>query len=143
MSLLRWVPAGLAAIAEGAWISVVAGFMDELVLRAPVLGLPAFAAVVALGVVLARTVGRAARPALRRRRRSVRTPPDPADRHRGRLARGLTSQPGVGRDAPRDHRHRRAGRRARLGAGRAGARARVRPGDRATDRRGTALRLDA
>src|SRR2546421_8659154 len=62
MSLLRWVPVGLAAIAEGAWISVVAGFMDELVLRAPVLGLPAFAAVAALGVILARTVGRAAGP---------------------------------------------------------------------------------
>lgn len=53
---LRWVPVGLAAVAEAAWIAVVAGFAQELVLRNPVIGLPGFAAVVAGGIVAARLV---------------------------------------------------------------------------------------
>lgn len=57
MKLLRWVPVGLAVIAEAAWISVVAGFAQELVLRQPVLGLPAFLAVVATGIAAARLFG--------------------------------------------------------------------------------------
>ena len=54
---LRWVPLVLAILAEGAWISVAADFVEEVALRQPVLGVPAFAAAVLLGVILARAVG--------------------------------------------------------------------------------------
>jgi hypothetical protein len=52
------VPAGLAIIAEGAWITVLAGFVQEYVLAFPTLGLPTVTALVATGAVAARLVGR-------------------------------------------------------------------------------------
>ena len=57
MTLVGWVPVGLAAAAEAAWIAVVAGFAQELVLRSPVIGLPWFVAAVVGGVVAARLLG--------------------------------------------------------------------------------------
>jgi hypothetical protein len=57
-SLLRWVPTGLAVVAEGAWIFVIAAFLQDLVLRESVLGLPDYVAAAAVGVVAARTIGR-------------------------------------------------------------------------------------
>lgn len=57
MKIIRWVPVGLAAIAEAAWIWVLAGFAQELVLHPPVLGLPAFAIAVVIGIVTARLIG--------------------------------------------------------------------------------------
>ncbi|HEX7949235.1 MAG TPA: DUF4129 domain-containing protein [Candidatus Limnocylindrales bacterium] len=57
VNLLRWVPVGLAGVAEAAWIAVVAGFAQELVLRDPVIGLPWFVAAVAGGIVAARVLG--------------------------------------------------------------------------------------
>lgn len=50
------VPLLLAVVAEGAWIAVVAGLLQEYALREPVIPLPTFAAFVLAGVVLARTV---------------------------------------------------------------------------------------
>jgi len=57
MKASRWVPTGLAIVAEGAWIAVVAAFLQELILRGSVLGLPAFIAATALGALVARTIG--------------------------------------------------------------------------------------
>ncbi|MBI3751303.1 MAG: DUF4129 domain-containing protein [Chloroflexi bacterium] len=57
MRRLRWVPVGLAVVAEAAWVAVVAGFAQELVLREPAIGLAGFVAAVAGGVVAARLVG--------------------------------------------------------------------------------------
>jgi hypothetical protein len=57
MSLIRWAPVGLAAIAEAAWIAVVAGFVQEVVLRIPVVTVPEFVAAVVAGVVGAVVVG--------------------------------------------------------------------------------------
>jgi len=57
VKLIRWAPVGLAAIAEAAWIWVVAGFAQELVLQAQVLTLAAFTLAVVAGVVAARGLG--------------------------------------------------------------------------------------
>jgi MFS family permease len=51
------VPLLLAAVAEGAWISVIAGLVQEYALRDPVLGILPFAAFTLGGVVAARTLG--------------------------------------------------------------------------------------
>jgi hypothetical protein len=56
---LQWLPVALAVVAEGAWISVIAAFLQELVLRDSVIGLPHYVAAVAIGVLAARTIGRA------------------------------------------------------------------------------------
>ena len=51
---LGWVPVVLAVLAEAAWISVVAGLIQEFALRMPVLGIGWLAGFVGLGVVTAR-----------------------------------------------------------------------------------------
>ena len=51
------LPLGLAIVAEAAWISVVAGLVQEFALREPTLGIAPLAAFVAAGVVAARRVG--------------------------------------------------------------------------------------
>lgn len=56
----RWtelVPLILVVVAEAAWISVIGGLVQEFALRDPILGIPGLAAVVAGGVILARTIG--------------------------------------------------------------------------------------
>ncbi|MEO5939794.1 MAG: DUF4129 domain-containing protein [Candidatus Limnocylindrales bacterium] len=50
-------PLALVIVAEAAWISVVAGLLQEFALREPVLGLPGLAAFVVAGVGLARILG--------------------------------------------------------------------------------------
>ena len=55
--LLELVPVALVVVAEAAWVSVVGGFIQEVRLQAPVLGIPILAAFVAAGVVAARTLG--------------------------------------------------------------------------------------
>ena len=47
-------PVALVVVAEAAWISVIAGLLQEFALRDPVLGIPALVVFVASGVVLAR-----------------------------------------------------------------------------------------
>lgn len=54
---LDLVPVALVVVAEAAWVSVVGGFIQEIRLQAPVLGIPAMIAFVAAGVVAARTLG--------------------------------------------------------------------------------------
>jgi hypothetical protein len=56
MKAVRWVPTGLAIVAEGAWIAVIAAFLQELLLRGSVLGLPQFVAATAVGVLAARAL---------------------------------------------------------------------------------------
>lgn len=51
---IAWVPLALAILMEAAWISVIAGLVQEFALREPVLGIPWMAAFVALGVGAAR-----------------------------------------------------------------------------------------
>ena len=53
----RRLPLGLVIVAEAAWISVVAGLVQEFALREPTLGIMPLAAFVAAGVVAARRVG--------------------------------------------------------------------------------------
>ena len=55
--ILELIPVVLVVIAEAAWVSVVAGFVQEVRLQAPVLGIPTFTAFVAAGVIAARTIG--------------------------------------------------------------------------------------
>ena len=50
-------PLALVVVAEAAWISVASGLLQEFALREPVLGIPAFAAFVVAGIVLARILG--------------------------------------------------------------------------------------
>ncbi|HXI44945.1 MAG TPA: hypothetical protein VNH13_01460, partial [Candidatus Acidoferrales bacterium] len=50
----RWVPVVLAVIAEGAWLAVVTGLLQELVLRPPVFGVAQLAVGAGLGVIAAR-----------------------------------------------------------------------------------------
>ncbi len=50
-------PVALVVVAEAAWISVIAGLLQEFALRDPVLGIPALVVFVAGGVVLARLGG--------------------------------------------------------------------------------------
>lgn len=54
---LDLVPVALVVVAEAAWVSVVSGFVQELRLQAPVLGIPVMAVFVAAGVVAARNLG--------------------------------------------------------------------------------------
>jgi Domain of unknown function (DUF4129) len=58
MRAVRFLPAVLAIVAEGAWISVVASFIQELLLRDAAVGLGAFIAGAGLGVATTRTIGR-------------------------------------------------------------------------------------
>lgn len=55
--VVELAPVALVVVAEAAWISVFAGLFQEFALRETVLGIPAFAAFVAAGIVLARLVG--------------------------------------------------------------------------------------
>jgi hypothetical protein len=57
MKASGWVPTALAIVADGAWIAVVAAFLQELLLRTSPLGLPAFVAAVTVGTILARVLG--------------------------------------------------------------------------------------
>lgn len=50
-------PLGLVVVAEAAWISVIAGLVQEFALQLPVLGIPALAVFVVAGVLLARLLG--------------------------------------------------------------------------------------
>jgi hypothetical protein len=50
-------PVALVVVAEAAWISVIAGLLQEFALRDPVLGIPALVAFVGTGVILARLGG--------------------------------------------------------------------------------------
>jgi hypothetical protein len=54
---LDLVPVALVVVAEAAWVSVIGGFIQELRLQAPVLGIPILAVFVTLGIVAARTLG--------------------------------------------------------------------------------------
>lgn len=54
---LDLVPVALVVVAEAAWVSVVGGFIQEIRLQAPVLGIPVMAVFVAAGIVAARTIG--------------------------------------------------------------------------------------
>jgi hypothetical protein len=56
-AVLVALPLGLAIIAEAAWISVVAGLVQEFALQEPHLGIASFAAFVVAGVLAARLVG--------------------------------------------------------------------------------------
>ncbi|HEY2916532.1 MAG TPA: DUF4129 domain-containing protein [Candidatus Limnocylindrales bacterium] len=58
MTAVRFLPMALAIVAEGAWISVLAGFVQELQLRDATLGLAAFILAAALGAAATRTIGR-------------------------------------------------------------------------------------
>jgi len=51
-------PVALVVLAEAAWISVLAGLCQEFAFRPPVLGIPAFAGFVLVGIVAARLLGR-------------------------------------------------------------------------------------
>lgn len=51
-----WVPVALAIVMEAAWISVIAGLVQEFALRTEVLGIVGLVAFVAGGAVLARTL---------------------------------------------------------------------------------------
>jgi len=51
---LGWVPVVLAVLAEAAWISIVAGLVQEFALREPVVNLGGFTLLVGLGVVAGR-----------------------------------------------------------------------------------------
>lgn len=51
------LPLGLTIVAEAAWISVVAGLVQEFTLHEPSLGIAALAGFVAVGVLAARLVG--------------------------------------------------------------------------------------
>jgi hypothetical protein len=54
---LEIAPVALVIVAEAAWVSVVGGFIQEVRLQAPVLGIPALTAFVAGGLIAARTLG--------------------------------------------------------------------------------------
>jgi uncharacterized protein DUF4129 len=58
MRPIRFVPVVLAVLAEGAWISVVAALIQELLLRDSAVGLTPFVGAAGLGVLATRTVGR-------------------------------------------------------------------------------------
>ncbi len=51
---LGLVPIAIAIVMEGAWLSVIAGLIQEFALQAPVLGLPGTILFVLIGVVVAR-----------------------------------------------------------------------------------------
>ena len=51
---LRWVPVGLAAVAEASWIAVLGGLIDGIAHRGPSLGLGPLVPIVLGGIVLAR-----------------------------------------------------------------------------------------
>jgi hypothetical protein len=55
--LVELAPVALVVVAEAAWISVVAGLVQEFALGDPILGIPGLAVFVAAGVVLARLLG--------------------------------------------------------------------------------------
>ena len=55
--VIELTPVILVVIAEAAWVSVIGGFIQEVRLQAPVLGIPVLAVFVAFGVVTARTLG--------------------------------------------------------------------------------------
>ncbi len=55
--LVELAPVALVVVAEAAWISVVAGLLQEFALRDAILGVPGLAVFVAAGVVLARLLG--------------------------------------------------------------------------------------
>jgi hypothetical protein len=55
--IVELVPVALVVVAEAAWISVIGGFVQEVRLQAPVLGIPVLAAFVTLGLVAARSLG--------------------------------------------------------------------------------------
>jgi uncharacterized protein DUF4129 len=57
MSILVALPLGLAVIAEAAWISVVAGLVQEYALRAPTLGIFPLVGFASFGVLAARLIG--------------------------------------------------------------------------------------
>ncbi len=54
--LLDLVPLGLVVVAEASWVAVVGWLVQEYALRGPVLGIPAMAVFVVVGVVAARTL---------------------------------------------------------------------------------------
>ncbi len=56
-TILVALPLGLAIVAEAAWISVLAGLVQEFALREPYLGIAEFAVFVVAGVLAARLVG--------------------------------------------------------------------------------------
>ncbi|HEY8437950.1 MAG TPA: hypothetical protein VIK65_04985 [Candidatus Limnocylindrales bacterium] len=53
----RTLPIALVVVGEAAWISVLAGLTQELALRDPVLGVPAYAGFVLVGFVFATVIG--------------------------------------------------------------------------------------
>jgi hypothetical protein len=55
--LVALAPVALVVLAEAAWISVLAGLLQEYSLRDPVFSIPPLAACVAAGIVLARWLG--------------------------------------------------------------------------------------
>jgi len=55
-TFLEIAPVALVVVAEAAWVSVIGGFMQEVRLQAPILGIPILTAFVAFGVVAARTL---------------------------------------------------------------------------------------
>jgi len=56
-AFLEIAPVALVIVAEAAWVSVIGGFMQEVRLQAPILGIPILTGFVAGGVVAARTLG--------------------------------------------------------------------------------------
>lgn len=54
---LEIAPIAFIVVAEAAWVSVIGGFIAEVRLQAPILGIPILAAFVAGGVIAARTLG--------------------------------------------------------------------------------------
>jgi hypothetical protein len=54
---LEIAPVALVVVAEAAWVSVVGGFIQEVRLQAPILGIPILTAFVAVGVIAARGLG--------------------------------------------------------------------------------------
>lgn len=56
-AFLEIAPVALIVVAEAAWVSVVGGFIAEVRLQAPILGIPILTAFVAGGLVAARALG--------------------------------------------------------------------------------------
>ena len=57
LTFLEIAPVALVVVAEAAWVSVIGGFIQEVRLQAPVLGIPALTLFVVAGLVAARTIG--------------------------------------------------------------------------------------
>ena len=56
-TVVELAPLALVVVAEAAWISVIAGLLQEFALRDPIIGIPGLAGLVVAGIVVARLIG--------------------------------------------------------------------------------------